>query len=88
MIGRMLEVIEKVLLEEKPEWVSIHGNTNFTLAGALAAAKLPIHIAHIEAGLRSFNMRMPEDINHILSNRVSNSLLCLTENALCIRIQH
>lgn len=81
MTGRMIEGIETIIASEKPDWLLIYGDTNSTLAGAVAAAKLHVPIAHVEAGLRSFNMRMPEEINRILSDRVSSLLFCPTLTA-------
>lgn len=82
MTGQMLEKIEGVLLKEVPDWVLVYGDTNSTIAGALAAKKLNMKVAHIEAGLRSYNMQMPEEVNRILTDRISDVLFCPTQTAV------
>jgi UDP-GlcNAc3NAcA epimerase len=82
MTGRMLEALERVIGDERPEAVLVYGDTNSTLAGALAAAKMHIPVAHVEAGLRSFNLRMPEEVNRRLTDHVSALLLVPNDTAV------
>jgi UDP-GlcNAc3NAcA epimerase len=82
MTGRMMEKIEALVIAEKPDMILIYGDTNSTLAGALVAAKLHISLAHIEAGLRSFNRRMPEEINRVVADHLSTLLFCPTTTAV------
>ncbi len=82
MTGRMIEEIEKIIIDEKPAAVIVYGDTNTTLASAIATKKLHVKLVHIEAGLRSFNMKMPEEINRILTDRISDILFCPTETAI------
>lgn len=82
MTGEMIKKIENIIIKENPDWILVYGDTNSTLAGAIAASKLQVKIAHVEAGLRSFNMSMPEEVNRILTDRVSTLLFCPSELAV------
>lgn len=82
MTGRMAEAIEKLIILNSPHWILLYGDTNSTLAGAIAAAKLGVPIAHVEAGLRTHDLSIPEEVNRVLTDRVSTLLLCPTKRAV------
>jgi UDP-GlcNAc3NAcA epimerase len=82
MTGRMIEALEKIFLLESPDFVMVYGDTNSTLAGSVAAKKMGIRVIHVEAGLRSFDIKMPEEINRILTDRISDVLFCPTDAAV------
>lgn len=82
MTGQMIERIEEIAFKENPDIIMVYGDTNSTLAGAIVASKMKTKLAHIEAGLRSFNMSMPEEINRIITDRVSDILFCPTKKAV------
>ncbi|MCC7381500.1 MAG: UDP-N-acetylglucosamine 2-epimerase (non-hydrolyzing) [Deltaproteobacteria bacterium] len=84
MTARMMERLERSVLTHRPDWVLVYGDTNSTLAGALVAAKLQVPVAHVEAGLRSFNRRMPEEINRVVTDHLASLLLCPTDNAVAL----
>src|ERR1035441_2982818 len=80
--GEMIKRLEPVLIEARPHWVLLYGDTNSTLAGAVTAAKLGLGVAHVEAGLRSYNRRMPEELNRLVVDQLSDLLLCPTPLAV------
>jgi len=82
MTGQMMEKLDPIIIKEKPDFILVYGDTNSTLAGALCGAKLHVPVAHIEAGLRSFNNKMPEEINRIIVDRISNILFCPSDTAV------